>query len=812
MSKYHSFVRIGRIISGLVFVLGLSNNPSLPHAAAATTLVEEGKARATIVLPESPTQDEVLAAAELREHVRKISGVELPCVLGRNSVSGHNAVLLGRAAPEAMVDAVRRKSNSPAAFAVMVEDGGIAIRGLPEPATEPPRRMKQPLTTVEAAAKLLKDRELAAHGRVPQPLGTRNGVYELLEQIGVRWFLPAEIGTVIPDKATIRVQEQKTIQTPSFPSRYLQAVRAPVWESRLRSGGMRFPSSHGIPGFGHGAELYKKHPEWYALIDGERRPRQLCVSNPRVMQRAIEHARQFFRERPNAQIIGMGPFDGRGFCECEECRALDGGDYDPFGHYTSMTDRYVWFFNKVLEGMENEFPEKRIGFYAYSVYNRPPVKWDPDDRIVPAVALITLCRMHGMENPVCPEKSYQKWIVQEWGKLVPEVYDRGYWFNLADPGLPFFQISRVAREVPLGRELGIRGWRVEAPYNWASSAPTRYLAMKLMWNHEQDVELLLDDFYTKFFGPAAKPMRTYMETMDHARRDADYHTGSSWDVPKVYDETVRAAARQALKRAATAVPDTSVYAKRVTVFRDSFDYLEAFIAMMNRRMNHNYQGAMAALKEMDSLREKQWSYRPKMISRKAEEYLRRFFRPATEQAHAKTTGGNELIATVDSGNWRFQIDPEQVGRDIGLFRENITGGSWQRMDASSSWSNTGLRYYKGDSWYRQTVNIPQNAQGKRVFLWVGGVDESAEVWLNGQLVGEGGGRFRPWDLDTTAAIQPGEPNQLVLRVTNAKLNELGTGGITGPVMFYSPADPDSEPTGDQTVEGSDDLETIGSTD
>ena len=47
--------------------------------------------------------------------------------------------------------------------------------------------------------------------------------------------------------------------------------------------------------------------------------------------------------------------------------------------------------------------------------------------------MITLCRMHGMDSPVCPEKSYEKWIIQEWGKLVPEVYYRGYWFNLADP-------------------------------------------------------------------------------------------------------------------------------------------------------------------------------------------------------------------------------------------------------------------------------------------------------------------------------------------------------------------------------------------
>ncbi len=251
-----------------------------------------------------------------------------------------------------------------------------------------------------------------------------------------------------------------------------------------------------------------------------------------------------------------------------------------------------------------------------------------------------------------------------------------------------------------------------------------------------------------------------------------------------------------------------MYAKRVEIFRTSFDYLEAFIAMMDKRMSHDYDGAMAALKQMDVLREKLWSYKPKMIHRKAEEYLRRFFRQTTEQGYDKTTGGNKLVATLDSDHWEFQIDPEDIGEKVGLYRENLTGGNWQTISARSSWGDQGLRYYKGESWYRQSVEIPQNAKGKRVFLWVGGVDENAKVWLNGKLIGEGGGRFRPWDLDATAAVEPGEQNELVLKVTNDVLNELGTGGITGPVMFYSPADPDAKPTGKQATEGGD-LETIG---
>ncbi len=100
---------------------------------------------------------------------------------------------------------------------------------------------------------------------------------------------------------------------------------------------------------------------------------------------------------------------------------------------------------------------------------------------------------------------------------MPEVYDRGYWFNLADPGLPFFMLRRVAAEIPLGQ----RSWaspvgELKRPYNWAGAAPSTSSASKLMWDVDTDVDALLNDYYTKFFGPAAKPMQNLCR--DHGQR------------------------------------------------------------------------------------------------------------------------------------------------------------------------------------------------------------------------------------------------------------------------------------------------------
>lgn len=759
---------LAAIVSAL---FGMMIAAGLGARLEALTLVEDGKPRAALVLspeafdvpappkPKRPRRSEPAnsvalerqAAEEIQHYCQKISGATLPIVRSGDGLQGLAPVYVGGAADAALVNAIKTKGTDPASFALVVTRREASLRGL-------------------------------------SPEGTFFAACELLEQLGVRWFVPGELGTVVPESRTLVLAPQETIQVPSFASRYLQGVRDDEWERHLRAGGLRFPSAHGIPLGVRQDQLFEQHPEYFALRSGQRSKSQLCISHPEVLRLAVEATKQFFRENPSAEIIGMGANDGRGFCECDRCKALDAGDYDPFGHCESMTDRYVWFFNRVLEGIQDEFPSKRIGFYAYAAYNRPPVKVNPDPRLVPAVAMITLCRLHGMENPVCPEKSYEKWIIAEWGRRVPQVYYRGYWFNLADPGLPLLMIRRIGREVPLGKELNVAGWRTECLTNWAGSSPSLYIAHKLMWDHTADVEALVGDFCERFFGPAAEPMRRYLDLMDRTVDSADYHTGSIWDMPWVYAAAVRAEARKLLDEAGRRAPAESAYAARVAMFRQSFGFLEGFCDAMEGRVVHDYARAQRGLDRMAALRDELLAARPPWITGKAEEYMNRFLATTITQGYARTTGGNRLLAGL-ADQWLFQIDPERVGEALGWWDPRRTGGNWQPIKTSSrSWSSQGLRYYKGLAWYRQTVDIPAEARGRRVFLWFGAIDEAAKVWVNGRPVGISPRIvFRPFELDATEAVEPGKPNTVVVCVANQTLDELGTGGILGPVKFYLPA-------------------------
>ena len=308
-----------------------------------------------------------------------------------------------------------------------------------------------------------------------------------------------------------------------------------------------------------------------------------------------------------------------------------------------------------------------------------------------------------------------------------------------------------------------------------------------MWNADVDVDALVHDYCEKLFGPAAGPMEKFFTHVDARMRDADFHTGSAFDMPRFYPPEVRKKARAWLDEAKT-LATQSPYKERVAVFDGAFAFTENFAGMLEAQNRNDWKAAHEALQNLDTLREKLAGMEPPMLSpRQTEAYLRRFFRLPVEQGFARVTNGNVPAAFLHD-EWDSLLDPQKIGEKLHYERADLTGGNWQKTPTfSTTWSDLGLRYYKGLAWYRQTVDISEKFAGKRVFLWFGGVDESARVWVNGKLVGTSPpSAFTPFEVDVTDAIQPGK-NVVTICVANLRTNELGTGGITAPAFFYAPA-------------------------
>jgi hypothetical protein len=145
--------------------------------------------------------------------------------------------------------------------------------------------------------------------------------------------------------------------------------------------------------------------------------------------------------------------------------------------------------------------------------------------------------------------------------------------------------------------------------------------------------------------------------------------------------------------------------------------------------------------------------------------------------------------------WRYQVDREKRGMGDGWSAAAFDDSTWKQTDPrAESWADLNLFSYYGSMWYRTKVNLPAIPAGKKVYLWISSLDDTCQVFINGQpipyrnakgeLLAEITDYANPLSFDITAAVKPGAENQITLCCTRSTLSEVGTGGLLGPVVVY----------------------------
>lgn len=444
-------------------------------------------------------------------------------------------------------------------------------------------------------------------------LGAANGLYALLDKWGCRWFMPGKIGECIPRVKSLSLESGEISGKLSSDFRVTGSAGEEFneWQRRNQNAMERWLTHQHYWNYILPPEVYfdpKKpdtyHPEYYALIGGERSTSQICTSNPEVIKIAIETAKKFLKERPTADSFPIDPNDNLDYCQCEVCLAQDPQGTTPEG-LPLMTDRIVIFANKVAEGIRDEFPDKKVGFHAYNNHSLPPVQVKAD----PALA-VNVTRSNYDLLQLCPREAgdsasqfYE--LIKQWKAITPYVstyeYAPIYWnANLLCPN--YLEWGKTLQDT---LRLGSIGTYTDGLLfaDNTSNFLTYYLLFRISADASRDPEKELKEVCERFYGPAATPMLAYYMELSKV---ADYKApgpfgGGLRHYHEMFTPEMIAAAQRHLEEAKRAVGGGDVFAERVALADLNQQYLGAYLAAVWAAQKGNYAESVASFDLAKSL-------------------------------------------------------------------------------------------------------------------------------------------------------------------------------------------------------------------
>ncbi len=560
----------------MIRCIGIATSVFFAMAALASgeeaAIVEDGEARAVVVVPSDAYPIAEYAAEELVRHVEKSTGVALSVVDEGNipeEPAGRVFVGSTAQAAEAGIDV---SALAPEAVVVDVRGGHLFIAAEDGPG----------------------DPESQSHANP----GSLWGVYDVLDrELGVRWLWPGELGAYVPERDSLYVEPGERTVEPHFRWRRLgHGIVGNDPNIAFTEGGLEayrdaqdaFLRRHRMnqsrrPSFGHmfsgwWDEYGEDHPEWfYKNAEGTRGPlpgiqpfqarnSPLCVSNPELHDKIIDLWKADLEESDgDTPELRLPEADARGMCLCEDCLAWDApqpwegetdephvfapvrtplsgeawhlSNYERFKEHTDLpvvtpsimavhyprnvSDRYARFWKLLHERAAEIAPDVVTTAYAYLNYFMAPS--EP----------IELCsNIHvdfvpwgGFWFPRPIDE--HEWVKEQWRGWKETGASLSYRPNYFHDGyvMPHVFARQFADMYKFIEQNGAVGTSFDSlKGQWAVQGPTLYLLARLHTRPEAGVEELLTEYY-QAFGPASTQVKAYFDYWEAYTTKIDYR----WD-------------------------------------------------------------------------------------------------------------------------------------------------------------------------------------------------------------------------------------------------------------------------------------------
>ena len=134
--------------------------------------------------------------------------------------------------------------------------------------------------------------------------------------------------------------------------------------------------------------------------------------------------------------------------------------------------------------------------------------------------------------------------------------------------------------------------------------------------------------------------------------------------------------------------------------------------------------------------------------------------PRGQAQNAVATSGRTKTQLSDT--WKFMASNTLTGAEAVGYDDS----SWASVSVPHTWDTvTGVTRYT-NSWYRTHFTLPGTSAGNSVYIYFEGVFQIADVYLNGQSLGQHRGGYTRFIFDATNAAIFGGDNVLAVKVSN----------------------------------------------
>ena len=707
--------------------------------------------------------DEKLAAEELSAYLQKIAGVA-PVVTNASALPPAPAVCLGAEFARAAGLGATLDALEPDGFIVAVKDGRLHLAG---------RRAR----------------------------GTLYAVYDYLEDLGVRWFMPGKDGEYVPKADRIEAEGVRT-ENPSHRVRswwctYGHGAEYPRWTLRNKG---NFIRALGDPGIAQGHHLASgiqsapnQSPDYYALKDGKPNGMIPNMSNPKVWDIYADFYKGELTRSPFEEYASISAEDALMNDERPESRLLESNEFDPFMGSFSATDRLWFFHSRYIDKVLEDLPGRRFGVLVYSNNLTPP----RIETVHPAMALVMaplgISPLFAVGDPRSKDNvAYKRWL-ESWLGQAQAVGAESYYYDYEPLGFSWNKAMICPRWPIIGQNyryfhrLGLTGHTTQGWDDWGSCALDHWMMIRLYWNAEQDWREIVADYCNRRYLEAGEAMRAYYAVYEKRMAEIPELCGNEiWGNHLVLTPEVRSAARAELAKAEAAAK--SDFARRqVVIARELQDSTDFFCdGIEHARETGDFAAAAKYFEKSFAIIEKSQERYSHAMNPRAGKAGDIIYEPGGW--YNKYLAWDKRIKSAASSlilprMWKTCLDTD----NLAATRDRLQLPA-SDVSALEDWDITTIPDVKYQTqreiaafFHRTDVDVPASFSGKKVSLYFPSlIARALQIWVNGVPVKFDHGNYSDtiwrgpsyfWfdynhqhEYDLGDLVRPGERNTIAIRV------------------------------------------------